>query len=299
MSLERIPVGLLLAISMAVALGGGIVKYYFCIRISGGAADRQVYNGVTSLAAAVVLVLWGGVSSVSLFTLLLGIAFGIVTALQQITSLKALEQGPWAYTSVIISLSTLIPALSGMLFWSERILWPQIVGMVLIAGCLILSVNYKSDQKKASFQWLFYCLIAFVCTGMIGVMQKWHQNSDSKPELNAFLAIAFFVSFAYSAISWGVLQRRNRAKTGGALGYWLPTCLMIGGGICAAINNKLNLFLSGAMQSAVFFPIVNGGGLVLTTVTAVLFFRERLTSRQWIGLSLGILSVVFLCNPFV
>ena len=298
MSLEHIPVALLLAVSMAVGLGGGIVKNYFCIKISNGPGDRQAYNGVTSLAAAVILLLWGGISSVSMFTLILGTAFGIITALQQITSLQAMERGPWAYTSVIISLSALIPSLSGTLFWNEHIVWPQIAGLALMAGCLVLSVDNKRDQKKASLLWLFYCMISFFCTGLIGVMQKWHQNSGSKSELNAFLVVAFLVSFVYSVVAWRFQHRRNRDNKGRAFGSWLPVVLMIGGGFSAAVINKLNLFLSGVMESAVFFPIVNGGGLVLTTAAAVVFFRERLTLKQWIGLFLGILSVVFVCNPF-
>lgn len=298
MNLSHFPVALLLAVSMAAALGGGIIKNYFCIGISQSPLDRHLYNGVTSLAAGVILLAWGGISSVSPFTVTLGIAFGITTALQQLSSLKAMEQGPWAYTSVIISLSTLIPALSGMLFWNERISWPQVVGMILMIGCLALSVNIKPDVKKASFKWLITCLAAFLCTGLIGVMQKWHQNSNSKSELNAFLVIAFFISFIYSIVSRAVLRRRSHEKTACVSGNWPVAAILIGGGVCAAVNNKLNLFLSGAMESAVFFPIVNGGGLVLITIAAVLIFRERLTFRQWVGLALGILSVIFLCNPF-
>lgn len=52
------------------------------------------------------------------------------------------------------------------------------------------------------------------------------------------------------------------------------------------------------MDSAIFFPIVNGGGLVLTTLAAVLLFKERLSVKQWMGVAFGIISVVFLCNPF-
>ena len=129
-------------------------------------------------------------------------------------------------------------------------------------------------------------------------MQKWHQNSGSKSELNAFLVVAFLVSFVYSLVAWRFQHRRNRDNNGRAFGSWFPVVLMIGGGFSAAVINKLNLFLSGVMESAVFFPIVNGGGLVLTTAAAVVFFRERLTLKQWIGLFLGILSVVFVCNPF-
>ena len=55
---------------------------------------------------------------------------------------------------------------------------------------------------------------------------------------------------------------------------------------------------SGVMDTAVFFPIVNGGGLVLTAALAMIVFRERLTRRQWIGMLLGILSVILVCDPF-
>jgi drug/metabolite transporter (DMT)-like permease len=38
----------------------------------------------------------------------------------------------------------------------------------------------------------------------------------------------------------------------------------------------------------IFFPIVNGGLIFLTTIAAVIFFREKLRPRQWVGLALGI-----------
>ena len=47
-----------------------------------------------------------------------------------------------------------------------------------------------------------------------------------------------------------------------------------------------------------FFSIVNGGGLVLTTLAAVLLFKEKLSVKQWIGVAVGTASVVLLCDPF-
>ena len=51
-----------------------------------------------------------------------------------------------------------------------------------------------------------------------------------------------------------------------------------------------------------YYSSKNGGlagGLVLATVTAVIAFKERLTKKQWLGVVIGIISVVFLCNPFL
>jgi drug/metabolite transporter (DMT)-like permease len=47
------------------------------------------------------------------------------------------------------------------------------------------------------------------------------------------------------------------------------------------------------MPSAVFFPIVNTGGLILTLLAATLLFKEKLTRLQWIGIVLGLISSLF------
>ena len=66
-------------------------------------------------------------------------------------------------------------------------------------------------------------------------------------------------------------------------------------GITFALNNVINLYLSGVMNSAVFFPIVNGGGLTLATITSIFLFKEKLTPKQWIGIICGITAIIFLC----
>jgi multidrug transporter EmrE-like cation transporter len=75
----------------------------------------------------------------------------------------------------------------------------------------------------------------------------------------------------------------------------LLLALFIAGGVGVALNNQINLYLSGVVASAVFFPIVNGGGLILITAASVVLFREKLTARQWLGLALGIVATLLLC----
>ncbi|MBE6697899.1 MAG: hypothetical protein E7581_05190, partial [Ruminococcaceae bacterium] len=145
----------------------------------------------------------------------------------------------------------------------------------------------------------------FAATGGIGVMQKVHQSSVYRNELNAFLIIAFVSSAVFCAI-FALLQKRREGlstnekekRNKSRMLIWLLIGIMVTNGACVAVNNKFNLYLSGVMDSAIFFPIVNGGGLVLTTLAAVLLFKERLSVKQWIGVAFGIISVVFLCNPF-
>ena len=294
-----------LILSLAAALGGSIAKKYYTDKGPIGLSGGFVFNAVSCLSAAAILLCWGGFGHSSVFTIVLGMVFGAVTALQGITNIAALQVGPMSYTSVIISFSTLISALSGVMFFDESLGWAQIVGMVLMLASFVLAARSDGNEKKANLKWLFLCLIAFVATGGIGVMQKVHQSSEYRDELNAFLIIAFVSSAAFCAIFAALLKRReNRSayekekQNNPIKQAYFMLGIMLASGVCVAVNNKLNLYLSGVMDSAVFFPIVNGGGLVLTTLAAVLLFKEKLSTKQWIGVVIGIASVVFLCDPF-
>jgi len=289
--------------SLGVALCGNISKKYYTNRKSIGLSGNFVFNAVACLVSTVILQCWGGFGISSPFTIALGVAFGAVTSLQGISVLSALQIGPMSYTSVIISFSTLVSALSGVVFFGEALGWAQIVGMVLMLISFVLAVKSDSNEKKANLKWIFMCLIAFFATGSIGVMQKVHQSSQHRGELNAFLIVAFASSAVFCTILALLLKRRDNksAEEGNApksTQLWMMVAVMLINGACIAINNKFNLYLSGVMDSAVFFPIVNGGGLVLTTLAAVIIFKEKLLVKQWIGVVVGIASVIFLCNPF-
>ncbi len=295
---------LTLVLSLAAALGGSIAKKYYTEKKSDGLSGGFVFNAVSCLSAALVLWCLGGFGPSSSPTVALGIVFGAVTALQGIANIAALQIGPMSYTSVIISFSSLITALSGAAFFGESLGWAQIVGIVLMLVSFVLAAHSDGDTKKANVKWLFLCLVAFCATGAIGILQKVHQSSEHRNELNAFLVVAFISSAILCTLFAALLKRRERKEnpvnreSKEKKNFWLLPVIMIAGGVCVALNNKYNLYLSGVMDSAVFFPIVNGGGLLLATLAAVLLFRERLSKKQWIGVFFGIASVVFLCDPF-
>ena len=290
---------ILLIISMTSALLGGIFKKIYAEKYAISQVSRHGLNIISAITTAICLVSINKGYSASRITILLGIIFGIITALQQIFMLKALEAGPWSYTSVIISFSTVIPALSGVIFFGEKIYAIQIFGMILMAVCILLSTDFSDNKKEKSIKWMIYCLITFLATGFVGVMQKIHQSTSNKNELGGFLVTAFLVSALYSTIGmFKNLEKGRKWECVKSIFMPLAVIIMILCGIVAAVNNQLNLYLSGIMDSAVFFPIVNGGGLVLTVISSVMLFKEKLTKRQWIGLVTGIVSVLFLCNPF-
>lgn len=290
-----------LIISMTACLLTYLVKKVYSNRSNGGMTGAYVYTAIGCIVSAILLMLWGGFDGISLFTCLLGVLFGLAISLGDIFMIKALQSGPMAYTMVITSCSTILTALSGFFFFGESIGILQIVGIALMVGSFIFAAEKKTDDKKGSAIWLLFCILAFTCSGSIGFMQKIHQSSAHKSELNTFLVVSFAISFIFATSMALIFSKKEKKplfeKDGNGKVIWLFIGIMVLSGICVGTNHKLNLALSGQIPSAVFFPVVNGGNLVLTTLSALILFKEKLTRKQWIGVILGILSVAFLCMP--
>ena len=299
--MEKIPVLVLFIITLLANPVAGITRTYFSKNVSQTVAGYHLFNAVSSLVCGVTLLLLsGGDLQMSVYTLLMAVLFGLITAAQQLITSAALSVGPWSYTTVIISMSTVITALSGALFFNESIRVTQIFGIVLMLGCLILSVKKEEgEQKKKTMRWFALCLLACLLCGGVGIMQKIHQSSAYRGELTMFLVIAFICSFAFSTGGiavrcWGKNGKKEpfvEKKTSAAL----LAVLFIAGGIGTALINQINLYLSGVVDSAIFFPVVNGGGLVMITVLSLVFFKEQLTKRQWAGMALGVAATLLLC----
>lgn len=299
--LLSLPVPLLFVITMAACFASSVCKRNYSKSFSDTQSGLFFYNGVSGfICAAVLLALSGFACTMSWYTALMGALFGVLTMTSAITNLKATAIGPWAYTTVIVSLATIIPTFSGVLFWNEKLNALQIVGIVLMVVCVLLSVQNNESDKKVGAKWLILSICSALCTGFIGVMQKIHQESAYKGELNMFLVMAFAVSSVVSLCLVPILKKKQKTDLFTLVDkskkwQWKVVVLVLLLGVGMALNNVINLYLSGVVNSAIFFPVVNGGNLVLVTLFAIVLFKEKLSLKQIIGLVCGIASVILLC----
>lgn len=312
MNFSSIPTILLFVITLAANLTASVIQTRYSRRTGGGLCALYLYTAASAAVSALAVLLLAGCRLVfSAFTVWLALLFGAVVCLQQLTLLLALSKGPLSYTMVIVAMSTLITALSGVLFWHEHLRAVQLVGIVLMVLCLVLSVKRESKKsgvsggRRLSAVWLLLALLAMAFNGGVGILQKTHQSSAHKAELPAFLFVAFAFCAVFSVLCYLFLTIRARGKrqeTGAEestahsprLSRNLIVLFLLSG-VCVALCHCINLYLSGVVAAAVFFPIVNGGALMLTTLASLLLFHERLSLTQWLGLALGAVATFLLC----
>lgn len=255
------------------------------------------YQNIFCFSAILLIFLFSAAEfNFSIFSVLLGALLAVANILSLEGILKAQACGSFAYTTVIVALSAIIPSMSGPVLFGEKVTFSQFVGIALMVICILLSPGKDEGEKRAvSLKWLFFCAVAFVFSGTVGVVQKIHQNNAAhKAEMPALLLTCFFVSFALSGIRL-IIERGRMKKPGESLNKLTPAVLLFPAvtGLCFAFPHTINLFLSGKLASVVFFPTINLCPMMLTMLYAVFGFRERLSAKQWAGIAVGVLSTVF------
>jgi len=182
-----------------------------------------------------------------------------------------------------------------VLFWNDQLTLSKVIGIVLMLVCFVLSVKTDDDdskKRKTNIKWFLLSLTASICTGGIGILQKMHQTSVYRNEIFGFLIVSFLCSAVLSLI---LVWLTGTAVKKVLLANMSVLPFLVLAGIGAAFNHIINLYLSGAMESAVFFPVMSGGELVFVTAASIAVFKERLSSKQWAGLICGIFATVILC----
>lgn len=333
--LQYIPIPILLVVTISANLGGGVVNRNYSKNVSGGIGGFFLFLVVTSVVSVVSIAAVSAFKlPISGYTAAVGVSFGVVMAVSAVFSMYSIMIGPWSYTTVITTFfSMLIPTLFGAICWHESIDALTIVGIVFVVCSIVLSVqkrkektapvaageiaavdgdgntvgdgkdvaNKKDGRIRLSGKWFICVAIAALTSGGIGVLQKIHQKSAYRGELMTMLVLAFAVEAALIAVALcvfvavkgksAVFSRPPQTKKAAAV---LITLIVLAG-VGGMLNHVINLYLAGVMDSAVFFPLVNGSNLVLVTLLSIFVYRERLSVVQWIGLGVGIAAVLCLC----
>lgn len=299
MDFSKVSPIILFVISLICCIANSTGKAFYIKRVMKRESEQYSLNAGMCIVCVLTLFFLSGCElKGSWYSVLLGVIFGVVTMGGSIFQAKAIKIGPFGYTSVIINLSTAITALSGALFWNESLSIFKIIGIVLMIGSFFFAIDTESDdEKKANVKWFILCLLALLFCVLIGIMQKIHQTSEYKNEATIFLLVAFLTSAIISFVGYVCTKRnekesRNDRKNTKKWLYFVITLLICG--IGAAGNNVLNLYLSGVMEAALFFPLANGVPLFASLLVSVLIFREKLKRKQLIGLFVGILAIICL-----
>lgn len=252
------------------------------------ASDIYKFNMILYIGSFVFLIFCGN-KDVSGYTLILALLFAFVTAAAQHYYLKALNEGSFAFTAFVQGCNLVIPTIYGAFFLGERLTFLKICAVIILTFSTALALDVKSEKIKTKC--LIFSLFSMIFTGFVGILQTVHQLSEHKEELIGFLFYSFLFSVVMNFALWRIEEKKKPSEL--KLDKSSVTLAVFSGIFIGAVN-IINLYLAGVMPKTVFYPVVNGGLIIMTLLSAVIFFHERLNKKQVLGLTAGIIAMCVL-----
>ncbi len=197
-------------------------------------------------------------------------------------------------TSVASKMSMVFPVLFSLFFMkieSKEFSFFNYLGMLLAILAIYLGSLRESAIKKSDLSkvWMFLLpFTVFVAGGLIDISINYSNYVLINEQNEEVFAIALFSGAAIIGLVFLLFQKRKLE--------WKSLV----GGLYLGIPNYFSLyFVLKALtvfenNGAVFYPIYNVGIIMLSSLLAMLIFKERLSKLNFLGLGLSVLALFLL-----
>lgn len=231
----------------------------------------------------------------SLNTVLFALLFGAVNYVYQVSYSSAFRAGPVSLTSIICNFNMVVIVPFSAFVFKETIGPYQWIGFAMVSVAMVLLNKVGSgDEKKANLKWLFLSLLTMVTSGFTGILQSAYGKYFPSEEKDSFIVIGYIVA---SLLCFGTaFLMRHKTKTE----FFKIDPKFLGG--IAAIGTALGLYniliievqARAYFPASVLFPVLSVLNFIMTLTASILFLKEHIKLRQWIGVLVGTAAVVLM-----
>ncbi|WP_292948537.1 DMT family transporter [Olleya sp. UBA1516] len=218
----------------------------------------------------------------------IGLGF-LFIAIFNVMALTAQRNG-LSVASVASKMSVVIPIIFGLFFYNESLGWQKALGIILaLVAVYLASYKTKTDQRF-SIKTLWLPIVLFLGSGTIDTSIKYIETTYLADNgIPIFSATIFFIA---GVIGIGLLSAKAIQKQ-----FTFDPKSIVSGIILGVVNYYSIYMLLKALnaenfESSTIFTVNNVAIVMLTTLIGLLMFKERLLTKNWIGIGIAILSII-------
>jgi len=220
-----------------------------------------------------------------------GVCFGAAAYLY----IVSLSCGPFTISAVLLNFSNFAPILYCLIFPGDTVGLVTVSGIVLmvVSVYILTSRNKSGKETPISGKWILSIALTFITNSIISYMiriQDYYATKNAVSESTLFYVMLFgsaaLVALVIFIMTGGlkVKQRAHRLLTP-AVGLALT--------ISANVFPQSILYSKG-VPTAVQSPVINGSAILLAALFGRIFFKDKLSTKSWCGIALGIVAIVLL-----
>lgn len=241
--------------------------------------------------------------------LLMTVMSGVTTSIFVITWLLSVRRGAYMFVDVFLMLGVMVAILLSWGLLGEAVTLRQGIGFVILLGAVTLMCSYQRAIKGSiKLSAILLLILCGTSTGLTDFSQKWFVRTAVDKPVSVFQ----FYTYVFSALTllifyvlFGLIERkRQRTAASGnvptptrTLREKLPPALLgyiLVMAICLYLHSYFKTMAAGYLTASQLYPLNQGGGLLLSTVMAAVFFHEKPRTSSIVGLILAFAALLLI-----
>lgn len=231
------------------------------------------------------------IGQISVKSLIFLILSGLATGASWICYFKALSIGEVSKVAAVDKSSVVLSVLSAIIIFPEERgrWWVKLICLAAIAVGTLLMIDFKKgsgEDKKSRFAWLIFALFSAIFAAATSILAK--VGIDG---VNSNLATAIRTCVVL-VLAWVIVFAKREFKYVKQLNV-KHVIFLIASGIATGASWLCYYYAIANGQVSVVVPI-DKLSILLTVLFSVIFFKERLSFKAWIGLALLTVGTVLM-----
>ena len=283
----------------AFVLLAGLTKGFCGKKISGevstvkGTFYMNMLRMLICVAVGFFIVLVNRESSfeIDVKTLMITVVSGVSTALFVVSWIFCVRNGAYVMIDVFLMLGGGLTIALCKIFFNETVFLNQLIGFLLLVIASYIMCSYSSNIKGSfsfsSFLLLFFCGIF---NGLTDFSQKWFIHSKPTGDVGVFNFYTYLFAVIILFISFIIANKTEKAQNDGkSLKVFLVICVMA---VCLFAYSYFKTMAAKYIPAAILYPLTSGAAIVLSAVMASAFFKEKITPKCVLGITIAIVAII-------
>lgn len=240
--------------------------------------------------------------------LLVALASGVTCSLFVISWILCIRTGAFMMVDVFLTAGVIIPIVSCALMYGETVSVRQIIGCALLLVAVLIMCSYNNSVKKSkitlpALALLILCGVANGCTDLLQKVYVKMTAGGSAASFNFYSYIGATVSLGIVYLGIMLYSKKKKAKTaelGVAVAeeskFNLPKLLpyIVVMAVCLFFYSFFKTLAATHLDSILLYPISQVGSMLLASLMAMIFFKEKMNFRGVLGIVIALCAMLLI-----
>ena len=221
---------------------------------------------------------------------------GVTTAAFVVLWLISVKTGAYMMLDVFLMLGVGITVACCCLFLEETVRWNQILGFALLLIAAGIMSSYNASLKgKMSGKSVLLLVACGAVNGLTDFSQKYFVRTSGEGNVAEFSFYTYVFAALTLLFAWFFFAAKDRKE--GVTRAPLPASVYALVGLMSIflfLNSYLKTEAAVFLDSAVLYPLNQGAGLLLSMLMAAIFFKEKITLKCLLGISVAFTALLII-----